>query len=415
MAVRCRTGSVAEHGVPLGRAARELGLKPNEFELAVQLGEVRTAASGPGAVRRVVPGEEIERHRSAEGFPEALRARLWTVGTADGAELAGVGPSRFTRLARCGLLVPVRFWINRYGAVVWQYLASEVAEFADSRPGLLTGRLPADLRAALDAGGDERGVRWRRLRVGQLVAGAEDPWQRAAATAAVLSPAHLIPAVPDPGERAWVSALRPTLTTVRPSTPAGRAVVEGLVIADGPEEVARYQERLAASVAEARERGAVPGRQDVGGVGTGGHMVPPDAAGTGGDREGFRAAASVAVHGNPWRADAGAEPVPKPEATDGSGTRGNDGTAAWPGRNGALGRTAPSVEAAQVVTRGNRPGSEAVGERTAMPPERPHSAAGGADGTVDRRAPGGGTPSTTGPAAGLRRTPSGVRAPRDHS
>ncbi len=72
-------------GVPLARAARELELKPREFELAVQLGEVRTVVSAPGGRRRVTR-EEIERHRAAEGFPQALRGRLWAVGTAEGAE-----------------------------------------------------------------------------------------------------------------------------------------------------------------------------------------------------------------------------------------------------------------------------------------------------------------------------------------
>ncbi|MBC2876290.1 MULTISPECIES: DUF6397 family protein [Streptomyces] len=258
MADRCTSGSAAENGVPFGRAARELGLKVGELDLAVQLGEVRTVASGPEGPRRVL-GEDIERHRSAEGFPDALRARLRTVGTAEGAELAGIAPARFTRLARGGLLVPVRFWINRYGAVVWRYLASDVAEFAERRPALLTGRLPADLRAATDDGGDRRGMRWRGLRVEQLEAQAGDPWRRAAAPAAVLSPDLLVPAVPDPVARAWLGAHRPALTSARPSAPAGRAAVEGLVFADGPDEVAHYQARVAALTAVAQRWGAPPG------------------------------------------------------------------------------------------------------------------------------------------------------------
>ncbi|MBZ4323804.1 DUF6397 family protein, partial [Streptomyces huiliensis] len=255
MAVRYVTGSVTESGVPFGRAARELGLKAGELDLALQVGEVRAVVSGPAGPRRV-RAEDIERHRSAEGFPDALRARLRTVGTAEGAELAGVATARFTRLARGGLLVPVRFWINRYGVVVWQYLASDVAEFAERRAPLLTGRLPADVRAVTDDGGDLRGARWRGLRVGQLEAQAGDPWQRAAAAAAVLSPDQLVPTVPDPAERAWIGALRPALTSVRPTAPAGRAAVEGVVFADGPDEVAHYQARVAASAAEARSGGA---------------------------------------------------------------------------------------------------------------------------------------------------------------
>ncbi|MGK5639217.1 DUF6397 family protein [Streptomyces sp. URMC 126] len=261
MTGRCVSGGVAESGVPFGRAARELGLKAGELELAVQLAEVRTTAGwGPGSPRRI-RREDIERHRSADGFPDALKGRLRTVGTKEGAELAGIAPARFTRLARSGLLVPVRFWINRYGAVVWQYLASDVTDFVTRRSALLTGRLPAELRTPTGGGGDRRGERWRGLRVEQLEAQAEDPWQRVAAVAAVLPPDRLVRAVPDPADRAWVSALRPALTTVRPEAPAGRAAVEGLLFADGPEEIARYQARVASAVAEARACGSPPGRE----------------------------------------------------------------------------------------------------------------------------------------------------------
>ncbi|MER5782303.1 DUF6397 family protein [Streptomyces mobaraensis] len=292
MADRYRAGSATESGVPFGRAARELGLRIGELDLAVQVGEVRTVASGPegtagatgSAGPRRIRGEDVERHRSAEGFPDTLRARLRTVGTKEGAELAGIAPTRFVRLARGGLLVPVRFWINRYGAVVWQYLASDVVEFAERRPDLLTGRLPADLRAASDDGADRRGTRWRALRVEQLEAQAEDPWQRAAAAAAVLAPAQLVPAVPDQAERALIGALRPALTSVRPSAPAGRAAVEGVVFADGPDEVGHYQARVAALTAVARGRraplgpeGVGPGGGAEGGVATagGGGARPP--------------------------------------------------------------------------------------------------------------------------------------------
>ncbi|MBH1937232.1 hypothetical protein I5Q34_23685 [Streptomyces sp. AV19] len=253
---------MAERCVPVLRAARELGLKPGEFELAVQLGEVRTVASGPGGVRRV-PAGEIERHGAGGGG--ALRARIRTVGTARGAELAGVPPERFTRLARCGLLTPVRFHLNRYRAVVWHYLATDVEEFAERRPDLLRGRLPAALRARAAAGDDERAANWRRLRVGQLTDRADGPWQRAAATAAVLSSAQLADAVPDLAERAWLSALRPALTELRPATPAGRALVETLVLTESAEEAAGYREELVGLVGRARAEEPAPGA----GVGAG--------------------------------------------------------------------------------------------------------------------------------------------------
>ncbi|WP_372411132.1 DUF6397 family protein [Streptomyces luteireticuli] len=246
---------MAERCVPVLRAARELGLKPGEFELAVQLGEVRTVASGPGGVRRV-PAGEVERHAGGES---ALRARLRVVGTAGAAELAGIGPDRFTRLARCGLLTPVRFFLNRYRVVVWLYLARDVEEFAEGHPELLSGRLPAELRARAAAGDDERGANWRRRRVRQLTEQADGPWRRAAAMAAVLAPGRLADTVPDPAERARLEALRPALTTVRPGTPAGRAVVEALVLAGSAEEARGYREELAGLVARARAEDPVPG------------------------------------------------------------------------------------------------------------------------------------------------------------
>lgn len=124
-----------------GRAAQELRLKRGEFELAAQLGHVRTVGGLVSGRRRVARGE-IERLRRSPGFPEALRERVRTVGTAEGAELLGVSSGRFTRLARAGYLVPVRFYLNRYRAVVWLYLAEDLRLFASGEPGLLTGRLP---------------------------------------------------------------------------------------------------------------------------------------------------------------------------------------------------------------------------------------------------------------------------------
>lgn len=259
---RGRTGAhgPAGPGVPLARAARELGLKPREFELAVQLGEVRTVAAGPDGRRRVPP-EEIDRHGSSEGFPEALRSRLWAVGTAEGAELMGVGAARFTRLARAGCFTPVRFYVNRYRAVVWHYLAADLAEFADREPGLLTGRIPALLRTALDEHSDRRARGWRARRVDQLTAQASDAWQRAAATAAVLDAPELARAVPDPGERAYLNALRPALTRIRSEVPAAREVIESLVLAEDPDEIDWYRHCLTTALTQARATRPAPGTE----------------------------------------------------------------------------------------------------------------------------------------------------------
>ena len=79
---------------------------------------------------------------SEDGFPEALRERVKTVGTTEGAALMEVTTARFTRLARLGLVVPVKFYLNRYRAVVWLYLAEELRQFAAGR-----GERPAAERA----------------------------------------------------------------------------------------------------------------------------------------------------------------------------------------------------------------------------------------------------------------------------
>ncbi|MFF4734367.1 DUF6397 family protein [Streptomyces sp. NPDC001262] len=250
-----------EQGVPFARAARELGLTPRDFELAVQLGEVRTLVCGPGGRRRV-PQEEIERHRAAGGFPEALRSRLWVVGTAEGAELMGISPSRFGRLARGGHFAPVRFYVNRYRAVVWHYLASDLAEFADRRPELLTGRSPFPLRAVPEERTDRRPRSWRARRVEQLTGRAEDAWQRAAALAAVLDPVQLADAVPDPDERAHLRLLRPVLVSARPVAPAAREVIDALVVAEDPDEIEWYRHCLWAALQEARADRCPPRREE---------------------------------------------------------------------------------------------------------------------------------------------------------
>ncbi|MCA6092906.1 DUF6397 family protein [Streptomyces sp. SCA3-4] len=254
-----RTRTTTELSLPFRRAARELGLTPREFELAVQLGEVRTCAWGSTG-RRVAP-EEIERHRSSEGFPEALRTRLWVVGTSDGAELLGISPARFTRLARGGCFAPVRFYVNRYRVVVWQYLATDLVEFADRNPEMLTGRTPALLREALEKHPDRRARSWRARRLDQLTARAEDPWERAAVPAAVLDPGDLTRAVPDPDERARLIALRPVLTQARPETAASREAVDELVMAEDHDEIEWHLHCLRAALAEARAHRPAPGRE----------------------------------------------------------------------------------------------------------------------------------------------------------
>ena len=119
----------------LSRAARELGLKRSELDLAVQLGCLRTVVDDGGGGRRIARAE-IDRLRAERGFPEALRERVEAVGSHTAAQILGVPASRFMRLARLGLVTPVKYYLNRYRAVVWLYLA---AELGSSRP---RGRTP---------------------------------------------------------------------------------------------------------------------------------------------------------------------------------------------------------------------------------------------------------------------------------
>ncbi|RLU89108.1 hypothetical protein CTZ27_21905 [Streptomyces griseocarneus] len=251
-----RLGTAAA-ALPFGRAARELGLRPREFELAVQLGYVRTVASGPGGRQRVAR-EEIERHTGGAGFPEALRARVWVVGTAEGAELMGIGQARFVCLARAGCFPPVRFYVNRYRAVVWHYLAADLVEFADANPDLLTGRTPPELRAALEGNADRRPRAWRARRVDQLLAFTRDPWERAAVVASVLRPGQLADTVPDPFERAHVGTLRPQLALGRSDTVAGREIIDRMTVAAEPDEIEGYRKLLTTTLAEARALRAAP-------------------------------------------------------------------------------------------------------------------------------------------------------------
>ncbi|GAA2066722.1 hypothetical protein GCM10009801_13440 [Streptomyces albiaxialis] len=241
--------------MPVRVAARQLGLRPRELDLAIQLDVVRTVPGARGGPRRVAH-EELKRVKGAEGFPERLRERLRVVGAEEGARLLGINPSRFARLARAGSFRPVRFYVNRYRAVVWLYLAEELRGFADRSPELLTGRLPASVRAILAEGTDRRARLWRHRRVGQLARQAGTAWERAAARAAVLDDDVLAEAVPDLEERALLRALRPRLAEMPSGTPATQETVAELCLAEGDEEILWHRVTLSAELEEARESAA---------------------------------------------------------------------------------------------------------------------------------------------------------------
>ncbi|WP_199566846.1 DUF6397 family protein [Streptomyces triticagri] len=248
----------AERSYAPSRAARELELRRSEFDLAVLLGSVRSIPDGETGRRRV-PVAEIRRLRTTRGFPHVLRERLQTVGTADGAALMRITEARFTRLARAGLLVPIRFYLNRYQSVVWHYLADDLRQFADANPALLTGRAPETMRARLEAGEDSRARNWRARYSGHLLRLAEDGWARAAIAASILPQGELEDAVPDPWERAHLNRLRPGLAPV--SGPAGSPAARraaALQLADDPAEVRWLLAILGLDLDEARRESAAP-------------------------------------------------------------------------------------------------------------------------------------------------------------
>ncbi|MGA4838111.1 DUF6397 family protein [Streptomyces sp. G45] len=246
---------------PLARttAARELGLKRGEFELAVLLGHIRTVPD-PAGGRRRVSRDEIDRVRAARGFPEDLRAQIGTVGTADGAALMEITRERFARLARAGVLTPIKFYVNRYRAVVWLYLAEELRQFAAAEVNapLLDGRTPDTMRARLATGVDLRARTWRRRHVGLLLRQLENPWERAAVIASFLDPRRRSGAVRDPYERAYLTRLKPEpLTRAAPESPTAH-IVERITTADDPEEINWLRASLTLSLMEARRHRPAP-------------------------------------------------------------------------------------------------------------------------------------------------------------
>ncbi|CAL9640067.1 hypothetical protein SUDANB145_06309 [Streptomyces sp. enrichment culture] len=192
---------------------------------------------------------------------EDLRERVRTVGTTEGAALMKVPTSRFARLARLGLLVPVKVYVNRYGAVVWLYLADELRQFAsdENNAGLLTGRAPERLRERLKDGHDRRPRNWRRRHLGFLLRRTDDPWARAAAVASLLDPVEIAAVVGDPHERSHLQRLRPApVIHGSPGSPTAR-LAEEIMTATDPDEIHWLRAELAHLVGTAREhRTAAP-------------------------------------------------------------------------------------------------------------------------------------------------------------
>jgi hypothetical protein len=253
------TPSTAQAYTP-SRAARELGLKRGEFDLAADLGLVRTVPDEGGGGRRVTRAE-IDRLRAQDEFPETLLKRVEVVGTTAAAALLEVSTGRFTRLARLGMIVPVRFYLNRYRAVVWLYLADELRQFAadeDNTP-LLSGRTPADLRRKLEEGMDARRRNWRGRRLGFLTRqAAGHPWARAAAVASLLDPVQVADIVKDPYEHAHLSRFLPKPVSYgAPGSPTAE-LAERILKADEPDEIGWFRADLAHALDIARTQHPAP-------------------------------------------------------------------------------------------------------------------------------------------------------------
>ncbi|MFE3900652.1 DUF6397 family protein [Streptomyces sp. NPDC059153] len=240
----------------VGTAARELQLKRGEFAIAVHMGLVRVLVQGGGRPR--VRREEVDRLRSQDGFPEALRERVHTVGTAEGAQLLGIGPDRFTKLARAGCLTPITFYLNRYRAVVWLYLAQELVEFAARQSQLLVGKSPAWVRSRLEGGADFRARNWRSRRIERLLSFTEDPWDRAAVLAGTLDPVQLAEVVDDLYERAYLARIRPEPVFGPTGSPSAREAMGRLMQAGEPDEMLWRRVGLIMELDNAREAGPAP-------------------------------------------------------------------------------------------------------------------------------------------------------------
>ncbi|MFE2582333.1 DUF6397 family protein [Streptomyces sp. NPDC059378] len=252
--------AVAAGTVATSRAARELGLRRGEFDLAVRLGRIRTVPDEGGGGARRVAHSEIERLRAAADFPEGLRAGVRVVGTREGAALMDVTAARFTRLARLGLVTPVKFYLNRYRAVVWLYLADDIRQFAakEEHRWLLTGRTPEALRDRLRAGVDLRPRNWRARQLEFLLRQADGPWQRAGALAALLAPDQIAETVTDPRERARVDRFCPDPPAQgAPGSPTAR-IAETIAMAADPDEIRRLRADLTRAVEQARRHRPVP-------------------------------------------------------------------------------------------------------------------------------------------------------------
>ncbi|WP_128819237.1 DUF6397 family protein [Streptomyces sp. S063] len=310
--------------VAAGRASQELGIRRAEFELAVHLGLIAVVGV-PGGGRPRVHEDEVARLREQPGSPDALVERVRTVGTAQGAALLGIAPARFTRLARAGCVSPVTFYLNRYRAVVWLYLADELASFAAREPELLAGRTPPGMRTMLESGVDRRARNWRSQRIDRLLDRTTDPWARTAVQASALDPVQLAEVVDDPYERAYLVRVRPEPVFGRPGSMAAREAMAELMLADDPDEILWRRVNLTLELDAAREGRPAPRPGDDGGART-----TPSARSGARPRPGHQAPAAELA--TPAPAPPARSGTPRPAAAGRTARKGLLARVGWRGR-----------------------------------------------------------------------------------
>ncbi|WP_165397162.1 DUF6397 family protein [Streptomyces albidoflavus] len=232
-------------------------MRQSEIETAVGLGLLAT--TGRTGERPKVPASEIGRLLPSVDHPDGLRAQVATTGARDGAALLGITEERFAKLARLGLLTPVRCHLNRYHRVVWRYLADELRAVRRHQAPHLTGQLPPPLRRLLATGDDARPRTWRRRVLAQRLGRAGTTWERAAAVAALLPPAHTT-ALLTPDERRCFDAARPRPLFARARSGAAERLLEPLTRALPGPETEQYAAEFAELLDEARTTTRPPHR-----------------------------------------------------------------------------------------------------------------------------------------------------------
>ncbi|MGA5295720.1 DUF6397 family protein [Streptomyces sp. SCA2-2] len=241
-------------------AARALGVRQNELETAVGLGLLATTeGTGEPGERPKVPASEIRRLLPSVDQPDGLRAQVATTGARDGAALLGITEERFAKLARLGLLTPVRCHLNRYHCVVWRYLADELRAVRRHQAPHLTGQLPPPLRQLLATGDDARPRTWRRRVLAQRLGRAGTTWERAAAVAALLPRSHTA-ALLTPDEQRSLDAARPRPLFARARSATAERALEPLARALPGPETEQYVAEFAELLDEARTAPRPPHR-----------------------------------------------------------------------------------------------------------------------------------------------------------